>query len=70
MSVKPSVVLAARRGFLQSFVFGGFGTFRDNDEEVAASFFDDIAESDGWTNEFYKTYARMDPWRDDSEQEA
>lgn len=65
MVVTPALVLAARRGFVESFVVRGFGTFQDDDAERAAEFFDDRAAKDHWTSAAYRDYAAMDPWKRD-----
>lgn len=64
-AVTPATVLAARRGFLESFVHKGFGTFEGNDVQRAEDFFDDQANKGHWSNEFYRRYAQMDPWKED-----
>lgn len=63
--VKPALVLAARRGFVQSYVVGGFGTFQDDDVERAEDFFDSLVDKGYWSDAAYRDYAEMDPWKDD-----
>lgn len=62
MSVSPALVLAARRGFVYCYVEGGKGMFQDDDVQRAEDFFDDQADNGAWTDEFYKGYAKSDPW--------
>lgn len=62
MQVDPKLVLAARRGFAYCYVENGGGTFQDDDYDRAANFFDDQADDGHWSQEFYESYAKMDPW--------